>query len=158
MKPHPIPITRHKLARLFAWAQLWLACVLDRCGWLYALGERLPRRELDAMARAAHHLVSLKAAARMPRLARSRDRHGRLKRVTLRTIMGARFRHLTRGRTWAARVFAILAFVRDADLHAARLLKRMKRGLTRLRVILPRAEACALPAFFASEPCAADSS
>ena len=156
--PRSAPISRHKLARLFAWAHLWLAWFAGRCLLWTALGRPIARRDLDCVARHMHMLVDLKLAARMPALAPTRNRHGRVKPYTERTLAGARFRRLTRGRTWADRVMAILAFVRDADAHVARQLKRLRRGFTRLRVILPRAQGCALPAPAPTTAFAADSS
>lgn len=158
MKPRPIPITAIRLSRLFAWAQLWLVYVVGRCLLWQSLGRPVTRRELDYVARKMHLLLDLKVSALLGEAPRTRNRHGRLKAYTWRTVAGARFRCLTRGRTWATRVFAILAFVRDADQHIARQVKRLKRGLTRLRVLLPCAQSCTLPALAPCAVCAADTS
>jgi hypothetical protein len=158
MQSRPNPINRHKLARLVAWAQLLLVRLVGRCVAWAAEGKPITRRELDRVARALQSLMLARVMARMPVLQRSRNRHGRLKHYTRRTLAGAYFRRHTRGRTWPERIFALLAFMRDSERHIARQLKRLRRGLTRLRVILPRAEACALPASAARAVLASDTS
>jgi hypothetical protein len=158
MQSRPNPINRHKLARLVAWGQLLLVWWVPRVAAWALQGRPITRRELDRVARALQPLMVARVMARMPVLQRSRNRHGRLKHYTRRTLAGAYFRRLTRGRTWAERIFALLAFMRDAKRHIARQLKRLRRGLTRLRVILPRAEACALPALPACAVLASDTS
>ncbi len=158
MQSRPNPINQHKLARLIAWAQLLLVWLVGRCVAWAAEGKPITRRELDRVARALQSLMMARVMARMPALPPSRNRHGRLKHVTRRICIGSYFRRMTRGRTWPERIFALLAFMRDAKRHIARQLKRLSRGLTRLRVILPRAEACALPAPAAYAVAGADTS
>lgn len=53
---------------------------------------------------------------------------------------------------------AILTVMRDLDTHAARLVRRLHRGLTRLRVIDPKPEPAPMLAHFAASAIAADSS
>ncbi len=137
-------ITDHKVARLFAWARLWFAGFVGLCIAWTASGKAIPRRDLDRVARIAHKLIICAFVARSTGSAPTRNRHGRKKPVTLRILIGSRLRAATRGKTWAARLFAILALIRDAERHIARLLRRLARGLTRLRVLLPRADSCAL--------------
>jgi len=158
MQTRPILIPDYKIARLYAWAMLWLGRVVAWSVYWAALGVLPTRRELDGVARRMHRLVVFSVVNQLSRLRPTRNRHGRHKRWTFRTFAGSRFRRLTRGKDWAHRIFAILAFIRDAKQHIARLLKRLRRGLTRLRVILPRAESCALIACAPAAPCAADTS
>ncbi|MFN3464654.1 MAG: hypothetical protein ACK4X1_11330 [Terricaulis sp.] len=53
---------------------------------------------------------------------------------------------------------AILTVMRDLDTHAARLVRRLHRGLTRLRVIDPKPEPAPKLAHVAARAIAADSS
>lgn len=149
MRAQPAPLSQHKLTRLNAWMRLKLAAFVGWCLFWTGLGRTIPRQTLDFIAARVHMLVSLSVADRLPEMRRSPHRHGRLKRSTKRTLAGAHWRRLTRGKRggdWASRVFAILAFVRDAEVHIVRQLRRLRRGFTRLRVILPLSETCALAA------------
>lgn len=148
------PITRHKLARLYAFAMLWLGRVVASCVYWAARGEPPARRDLDRVAVRIQKLIFLSAIAAGLSGRPTRNRHGRLKSITWRMLLGARLRRAARGKTWAERVFAIMALIRDAKHHIARLMRRLCRGLTRLRTIAAaRADAPALPCTFA--PCAA---
>lgn len=139
MQTRTPPITRHKVARLFAWAQLWLVGFVAAC---IAWGGAIPRRTLDRVARRAHILIVCAAVSRGLPGRPSRNRHGRKKHVTRRIVIGARLRAATRGKSWQARIFAILALIRDAERHIARLMRRLRRGLSRLRILYPaRADA-----------------
>lgn len=158
MQTRPNLIPDYKIARLYAWAVLWLGRVVAWSVYWAALDVLPTRRELDGVARRMHRLVVISVVNQLARFQPTRNRHGRHKKWTLRIVAGARFRRLTRGKYWAHRIFAILVFIRDAKQHMARLLKRLRRGLTRLRVILPRAEGCALLACAPAAPCAADTS
>ncbi|MGE0739971.1 MAG: hypothetical protein AB7O98_01415 [Hyphomonadaceae bacterium] len=114
--------------------------------WL--AGGRAPSpRRLDGAARAAGLLVFFTVAARMTPPRAGVQRHGRLNppNARERRVIGARLRKLLRGRDFATRLRAILAVVRDLETHVARLMRRLRHGLTRLRVIDPLAcaEACA---------------
>lgn len=129
------PITRHKLARLYAFAMLWLGRVVASCVYWAARGEPPERRELDRVAVRIQKLIFLSAIVAGIAGRPTRNRHGRLKHVTWRIILGARLRRAARGKTWAERVFAIMALIRDAKHHIARLVRRLRCGLTRLRTI-----------------------
>jgi hypothetical protein len=73
----------------------------------------------------------------------------------LRAVKGSRLRRRLRARDPAARFFAILAVMRDLDAEAARLARRLPRGLTRLRAIPPRREhAVVRPISCFAAPCA----
>jgi len=149
MRAPSAPISQHRLNRLNAMFRLAMAAFVGWCLFWTGLGRTIPRQTLDYVARVAHLLVGLSVLNRMPELAPSLHRHGRKKHWKRRTLAGAHWRRLTLGKSkraedWASRVFAILAFIRDAETHIARQLRRLRRGFTRLRVILPRGETCAL--------------
>lgn len=149
MRTAPQIISTHRLARLNAWARLWLV-------WFVGVASALWRpRALDHVARGVGSLILLNAAARWRRRIRTNNRHGRVKRETRRIAIGSRLRRALRGRDFASRLGAILAVVRDAEHHIARLLRRLHKGLTRLRTIAPERGAtpplaCAERAFTAS--------
>jgi hypothetical protein len=138
MRTAPKPfITAHRLARLNAWARLWLMWVVGVWAAWWTRGGRADARALDPLARRVGTMIMINAAARFRPPQRSRHRHGRLQPVRLRTILGARLRRAMRGKDVPHRLVAILTLMRDLDRAVARLLKRLPRGLTRLRVLLP---------------------
>jgi len=130
--PRP-PISTHRLARLNAWARLWLVWFAGVFMALTGAHER--KHALDRVQRGVIALISVNAAARVGYLPRTNNRHGYLHQVTRRRLAGARLRRALRGDDLAARFFAILAFVRDAESHIRALSCRLRRGLTRLRVL-----------------------
>lgn len=131
--------TRHR--RLAAWFALKLQWLVFVCSVWMATGWRGRPRQLDQVARAAQNLVLIRAAEmRRFLLPRTTHRFGRRERQTNRKLAGSALRRAARGRDHASRLFAILALIRDIDAHAARLLRRLRRGMTRLRVIDPVAE------------------
>ena len=104
-------------------------------------GWRGNARQLDQAALCAQRLVLIHAGERKRGpISNTRHRHGRRGAYTLRKLAGSALRRATRGRDHASRLFAILALMRDVDAHATRLLRRLKKGLTRLRVIDPISE------------------
>ncbi|MGE0742570.1 MAG: hypothetical protein AB7O98_14615 [Hyphomonadaceae bacterium] len=138
---HPTPISHQRLARLNAWARLWLI-------WLGGLAVRFfsndwRARDLDAAAKIVGKLLMINTAMHVC-AQRTPKRYGRRKDYILRTILGSRVRRALRGSTFAARFFAILAVMRDLDKHVARLVRRPRNGLTRLHIIDPLtvSEAC----------------
>ncbi len=58
-----------------------------------------------------------------------------------------------RGRDFPSRLYAILCVIRDLEKHVARALRRLRCGLTRLRILDPIA--CAEPCRSQSAPCVA---
>jgi hypothetical protein len=137
MRPtRPIFANAHRLSRLVAWLRLWLAWAVGAFGVWMSQGERPSRRALDKIARFACHLVVFHACARVcPRWRRSAHRHGRLKRLTRRVVIGARLRKAVRGHDFAARLLAILTFVRDMERHIAHAARRLRAGFSRLRIL-----------------------
>ncbi|MGE0741166.1 MAG: hypothetical protein AB7O98_07470 [Hyphomonadaceae bacterium] len=142
MTLHPTPISRQRLARLNAWARLWLI-------WLGGLVARFfsnnwRARDLDSAAKIVGKLLMINTAMHVC-AQRTPKRYGRRKDYILRTILGSRIRGALRGRTFAARFFAILSVMRDLDQNVARLVRRLRNGLTRLHIIDPLtiSDACA---------------
>jgi hypothetical protein len=103
-------------------------------------GARRDIRALDRIARGVAALILLNARPRWRQRLVANHRHGCLKRSTLRTLIGSALRRALRGRDFATRLAAILAVVRDAERHIANLLRRLHKGLTRLRTIAPLRE------------------
>ncbi len=145
MRTAPAPISQHKLSRLTAWLRLWLIWFAGVFAQMWGKGEGAHARAFDAPARYVAHLIILHVFARLKLKPRCAHRHGRLKYASLRAVAGSALRRATRGRDGAARLFAIFAVLREMDAHVARLLRRLRNGLTRLRVILPLAEAAPAP-------------
>lgn len=154
--PHP-PITQHRVARLNAWARLWLVWFVGVWASFWR-DDRAQAREVARIAKGVAALVILNAMQLMPALPRAKHRHGRLNPLRERTVVGARLRRALQGRDWRARLMAILTVMRDLDTHAARLVRRLHRGLNRLRVIDPKPEPAPMLAHFAASAIAADSS
>ncbi len=129
---------RTRAKRLTTWFRLWLHWLVFACGVWMTTGWRGHPRQLDSAARAAQNLVLIRAGeGRRGSAPIMRHRHGRRGAYTLRKLAGGALRRATRGRDHASRLFAILTLLRDLDAHAARLLRRLRNGLTRLRVIDP---------------------
>lgn len=119
--------------------------------------DRTQARDVARAARAVASLVILNAVERTAPL-RANNRHGRLNPARLRTVAGSRLRRALQGRDWRTRLMAILTVMRDLDRHAGALARRLRRGMTRLRVIDPKPEAAPAPAHFAATAVSADSS
>ncbi len=127
-----------------AWARLF---VVGFVGAVFRhFGEHLPgqlaggmRRQLGLVAGTVAELIFVHAAARVvlpPH--RARHRHGRLKAAgKQRAVIGSSLRGALRGKTLPARIAAIVSVMRDCEHHIAKLARRLARGLTRLRVIVP---------------------
>ena len=145
MRSASAPISPHKLARLQAWLRLWLIWFAGAFAALCGAGEGADARLFDRASRNVARLVVLHALARLKLSPRCAHRHGRLKDASFRAIAGSALRRAMRGRDGAARLFAIFAVLREIDAHVARLMRRLRKGLTRLRVILPRAETAPAP-------------
>jgi len=158
--PRP-PISNHRLARFEAWARLWLIWIVGVCAAWSANGGCVHRRDLDRVARGLGGIVVAHTAlrVRVQTFPSTRNRHGRLNPARLRALIGARLRRALQGRDWPQRLAAIVSVMRDLERHVSHLARRLRRGLTRLRIIDPRPE-CALRAesIFAPAICGNDSS
>jgi len=136
--PKPILSTR-RLARLNAWARLWFVWFAGAVATWWSGGGRAHPRALDRVARLVARIIVINVAAHVPPIAPSRNRHGRLQAVTLRRLCGGRLRRAMRGRDYPSRLMAILTVMRDAARHIVRELRRLRRGLSRLRILYPEA-------------------
>lgn len=128
------------------WARAFFAWYVRICAVWLASGGAVSRRDLDPVARFTGKLVFIHVAARITPRGSGKHRHGRisLKGRFYRQLIGSRLRNLMRGRDFGSRMYAILCVMRDLDKHIARAMRRLRCGLTRLRVIDPVAcaEAC----------------
>ncbi len=154
--PRPL-IAEHRVARLNAWARLWLMWFVGFCASFWR-DDAAQTRDVARVARTVALLVFLNAAARMPPPPRVNNRHGRLNPVRDRALAGSRLRRALQGRDWRARLLAILTVMRDLETHVAAFMRRLPRGLTRLRVIDPKPEFAPALAHFATSAAGADSS
>jgi len=140
-----------KLARLIASAWLML-------GWIGAVlftdNVRINRRHihrryswlsLGKMARVISHLVVVRAKQLMHRVTAAPARDftaGGFKRrirrgARLRALIGARLRNALRHPNLARRYARLLHVLANLDLYARRMIRRLHRGMTRTRPILP---------------------
>lgn len=152
MRATPPIIEPHRLQRIMRWATAFFVWFVARCALWMASGGAVSRRDLDKVARFTGKLVFVHVAARMtPRLS-GKHRHGRLnlRGSEWRQLIGSRLRKAMRGHDFGARLYAILCVMRDLEKHVARAMRRLRCGLTRLRIIDPVANAepcvsCAAP-------------
>ncbi len=138
-------LNEHRLARLMTCARLSLVWLV---GAFAGLAGELSRRRLDFAARILARLIFLHVAARVRPQRSGVHRHGRLRAIGSRAVVGAALRRALRGKDFATRLFALLRVMRDADHHIAKLARRLRRGLTRLRALplLPEPGASIAPA------------
>jgi hypothetical protein len=129
------------------WARAFFAWYVRICAVWLASGGAVSRRDLDPVARFTGKLVFIHVAARITPRGSGKHRHGRisLKGRAYRQLIGSRLRKAMRGRDFGSRMYAILCVMRDLDKHIARAMRRLRCGLTRLRIIDPVAcaERCA---------------
>ncbi len=140
-----------------AWARLWLVWFVGFCASFWR-DDRAQARDVARIAHGVASIVILNAVQRLPTPPRVKHRHGRLNAGRLRAFAGSRLRRALQGRDWRARLMAILSVMRDLDMHADTLARRLRRGMTRLRVIDPKCEAEPALAHFAAQAASADSS
>lgn len=142
------------------WALAFFAWYVRICAICLANGGAFSRRDLDFVARFTGKLVFVHAAARMTPRGSGTHRHGRIsiRGRFYRQLIGARLRKAMRGRYFGARLYAILCVMRDLEKHVARAMRRLRCGLTRLRIIDPVACADACVAQAAPPVAPADSS
>jgi hypothetical protein len=141
VKPAATLISNHRLARLTAWAGLWLQAFAAILISLNPADAPAARRTLARMAQLISYIVMLRAAAlAQPCRQRPRWRAPVSRPGMRRSFIGAALRRRLRGRDPIERFFAILGVMRDLDALVARQAKRLARGLTRLRPMLPAFE------------------
>jgi len=163
-------ITQHRVQRLVLWALAmlsWCAGVLfgDRPISIRHIQQRFGDLKLTALTRFVRTLVALRAVAlagvRRPRRRTSLWRRGRnLQRSHFpRSLAGARLRRLLKRDDLATRIARLVHVLRNIDAYAQPLVRRFRRGLTRLwRVLPPIGGAQTLRACCAIAPHLADTS
>jgi hypothetical protein len=159
MKPKPPLITRHRVARLKAWAMLWLQGFSAAFPFLLDFDRDAVRRRIARMARFSAILVFLHVAVNFtPR--RGRSWRPARRAGVLRAVIGVRLRRRLRARDPVAQFFAILSLMRDFDAEVAKLRKRLALGLTRRQNVAPAHEHARAwpPADPLAAICAADTS
>jgi hypothetical protein len=135
MKARTPLISATRLAS-FRWRVLM--CVAQWLPWL------LKRDTLNEVARMAGLMVFLNLAARVAPPPPSNHRHGvKKERGAQRAIIGSRLRKAMRGRDNATRIGAILTVLRHPERWVAHLMRRLRKGLTRRRLVrVFRNDAC----------------
>jgi hypothetical protein len=127
MKARTPLISATRLAS-FRWRVLM--CIAQWLPWL------LKRDTLNEVARMACLVVFLNLAARVPPPPLSKHRHGvKKERGVRRALIGSRLRKAMRGRDNAARIAAILDVLRHPERYIAHLMRRLRKGLTRRRLV-----------------------
>jgi len=121
------------------WSAAFFVWFVARCAAWMASGGAVSRRDLDHVARFTGKLVFVHVAARITPRTSGKHRHGRIsvKGKAYRQLIGAHLRNAMRGRDFGSRMYAILCVVRDMDKHVARAMRRLRCGLTRLRILDP---------------------
>jgi hypothetical protein len=160
-------LTQHRFRRIILWALAaltWITAILSDNRFVSA---RHKAQRFDISLLWLTHLVGRLLLIRAGQLARIRRkplpywRRGRdLRRTHLfRSVLGANMRRALKhkdARTWIATLITALC---DLDTHAAKLVKRLRRGLTRLlRFWTPSIHASAVYGAPASAPALSDSS
>jgi hypothetical protein len=135
MKARKPLISATRLAS-FRWRVLM--CIAQWLPWL------LKRDTLNEVARMAGLMVFLNLAARIAPPPLSSHRHGvKKERGAQRAIIGSRLRKAMRGRDNATRIGAILTVLRHPERWVAHLMRRLRKGLTRRRLVrVFRNDAC----------------
>ena len=163
MPSHPPDlISSHRLKRIALWAMAMLLWIAALCGGAAPRARHLAQRgetRLDELARMVRNLVIVGAAA-MVKPPRRPARYGlrRRPRHYLRSCAGAELRRRLRARDPQHRVRKLIAVLRDLAACAARLARRLARGLTRLAPLSASAHNQTLRALAAPPVRAADSS
>jgi hypothetical protein len=140
-----------RFTRLHRWAMLWLRWLralidgIEAVMPLSAQALSFAHKRLDRIERVVVSLALLRATPRVRRSAGQRGFHApRRDAGFMRALLGVRVRRALRSKDLRTRIAAL---AQGAGALAARLLKRLPCGLTRLRPIMPRVEtrAQALP-------------
>jgi hypothetical protein len=142
MQPPTFPVTPLRLARLTAWARLMLAFVAQVAD-IPAFAP-FDDYHLFRLRRMVAELVVIRAARRLLHL-RRRKLPASTPPGHMRAVIGASLRRRLRARGVGARIACLREAFACIDALAARLARRLARGLTRRRPILPRASADASP-------------
>lgn len=135
------PLSKHRRARLIAWTLamlMWMASVLFAGAPFSDRQERRRRAHmsLDRLERMVIMLIVSRARdfiCERPRGKFTTVRRGRslLSRGVLRALVGSRLRKALRRKDIRERLAVLLGAIRNIDLYAAPLAKRLRRGLTK---------------------------
>lgn len=140
--PKPV-ISAHRFARLCRWA--WLFAWGAAAVILSLIGQHNPRQQLDRLARVVAMLVFVGAMTRVTASRRPRaHRYGAVKkRGVLRAFIGQGVRKALRGQDAYARLGAIFSSLLRLERLIARMVGRVRMGLTRRRPLkaMPSADA-----------------
>lgn len=144
MRSNAPPISELRLQRYQRWILLWLnwfAAFLTQAGALAPLSRQatgIAHRWLDAIERNLIHLILIRAAPHVRTIpALKHAAHRRIETQFARAIIGSAMRRRLRPRNLAHRIAALAQPI--ASL-AARIVKRLPRGLTRRRPTRTRRE------------------
>lgn len=123
-------VPTHRIQRLYRWLRVWVLWWLPAMAAWFVLVGRADARALDRIARGVCNIIYLQAIVRAkpPRRVVRYGPRGRRRCFKLRHAQGARLRQAVRARDFATRVFKIVAFVRDAEAHIARQVRRLESG------------------------------
>lgn len=142
MTPRRRPITQHRLARMTRWMRLRLQGFALFLLLVIVRDPAMLKRALNRESRRVARLILLHVVARLSPL-RPHGAHKPVRRAgLLRALIGSGVRKAVRRRDPVEHFFALLEAMRDLKLHVERLVRRLAKGTTRLRVILPVRESC----------------
>jgi hypothetical protein len=169
MQSHRPILTQHRVQRLALWTLAllqWIAAMLfsDRAVTIRHIQQRADLISLPWLTSVVSKLLIVRAGQLAHLRRRKRIvywRHGRdLHRPhILRSVLGSRLRRALKHRDIRAWIANLVSVLRNLDVYAAPLARRLRRGLTRLwRIISPIAPTVALCGASASPPVFSDSS
>jgi hypothetical protein len=132
------PVSELRLTRLHRWAMLWLKgflAFLDAAAWIAPLSrqvEKIAHARLDSIERLIVSLLVIRVARRVRQLNRKSFtlRRGITRDGWRRAVLGSALRRALRPKDVRARIAALR---QDISTLAARLARRLPRGLTRRR-------------------------
>jgi hypothetical protein len=145
----PSPLNEQRLQRLSLWLALTVAWFVAHV--LGAVAPEAAARLLAQHARSARLLLVARAVKRLGFTAARIPLRIERRRLTCRAVAGAALRHAFRQRTLAGRARALCAALADAERWIARIVRRLRRGFTKLRC-LPKPHRTYLPAAAPAAP------
>jgi hypothetical protein len=138
----PRPLSKHHRARLIAWTLamlVWMTQVLFAAAPFTSRQQRQrgPLMSLDRLTRMVKLLIISRAIDFTRRRYRAPPRKPSFRglavapRAVVRALIGARVQKLLKRKDVGDRIAVLLHAIRHIDVYAARVARRMKRGLTR---------------------------
>jgi hypothetical protein len=167
MKQAAHSISIQRLDRLMLWSRLWLlkfASFILQTTALFAPLERaageILKPRLETLAKIILLLISLKASRLIQTpVLQKRYAPGKSAPALMRRVFGSRLRRLTSARDPGAQIAALLSLLESAETEIARLVKRLRAGLTRRRGgFKPEARVESLGRYYATPLDCADTS